>query len=86
MTSHEQLTGGCNRAERRKSIPAEFNSKLNINLKVFDEGVQNDGNINDNSIGNFQEVYLELLEHQRNLLNKMNYRAGFDEDLIRKYL
>ena len=33
-----------------------------------------------------RDVYLELLEHQRNLLNKMNHRAEFDEDLIRKYL
>ncbi len=31
-----------------------LHSKLNIDLQVFDNGVKNDGNINDNSIGNFQ--------------------------------
>ena len=31
-------------------------------------------------------VYLELLDHQRKLLNTINHRAEFDEDLIRKYL
>lgn len=27
-----------------------------------------------------------MLEQQRKLLNEMNHRAEFDEDLIRKYL
>jgi CPA1 family monovalent cation:H+ antiporter len=31
-------------------------------------------------------VYLELLDHQRKLLNKMNHHKEFDEELIRKYL
>jgi CPA1 family monovalent cation:H+ antiporter len=37
-------------------------------------------------MSNFQRIYLELLERQRDLLYDMNKRAEFDEDLIRKYL
>lgn len=40
----------------------------------------------DNSLGNYQRIYLNLLEQQRTLLNKMNLHAEFDEELIRKYL
>jgi len=30
-------------------------------------------------------VALALLDHQRELLHKMNQRSEFDEDIIRKY-
>ena len=33
----------------------------------------------------FQQIYLELLEHQRNLLDKINQNSEFDEEIIRKY-
>ncbi|MCW3110075.1 MAG: sodium:hydrogen antiporter, partial [Segetibacter sp.] len=39
-----------------------------------------------NTLRSYQHIYLELLEQQRILLNKMNARSEFDEDLIRKYL
>jgi CPA1 family monovalent cation:H+ antiporter len=39
----------------------------------------------DTSLNNNQHIYLELLEHQRKLLNEMNRNADFDEELIRKY-
>jgi CPA1 family monovalent cation:H+ antiporter len=34
---------------------------------------------------NYQSIYLELLEHQRNLLDKMNRSANCNEELIKKY-
>jgi len=34
---------------------------------------------------NFQSIYLELLQHQRGLLNDMNRRVECNEELIRKY-
>ncbi|MBC7826210.1 MAG: Na+/H+ antiporter [Chitinophagaceae bacterium] len=43
-------------------------------------------NTNGNTLKDYQITYLELLEHQRKLLNEMNRRAEFDEQLIRKYL
>lgn len=37
-------------------------------------------------LGEFQDIYLEMLEQQRQMLNKMNRKDEFDEDLIRKHL
>lgn len=34
----------------------------------------------------YHEVYLELLQRQRDLLDEMNHSEAFDEELIRKYL
>jgi CPA1 family monovalent cation:H+ antiporter len=41
---------------------------------------------NDNSLDDFRNDYLQLLEHQRKLLQDMNGLSEFDEELIRKYL
>jgi len=38
------------------------------------------------SLPEFQRFYLELLSHQRTVLNKLNRRQDFDEELIRKYV
>lgn len=38
------------------------------------------------SIGRFRKAYLELLEVHRKLLEDMNHKEEFDEELIRKYL
>lgn len=38
------------------------------------------------SIGRFRKAYLELLEVHRRLLEEMNHKEEFDEELIRKYL
>ena len=35
---------------------------------------------------NYLLIYLEMLDQQRRLLNAMNHRTKFDEELIRKYL
>ena len=40
----------------------------------------------DSSLHDFYQRYLELLEHQRKLLDQMNHKSEFDEELIRKYL
>lgn len=59
--------------------------RLKADLDFFTRDLQDD-NVKDDSLRNFQNIYLELLEHQRNLLRQMNHRAEFDEELIRKYL
>ena len=61
-------------------------TRLKIDLKLFNQELENTDNTNENSLRNFQHIYLELLEHQRRLLEEMNHRAEFDEELIRKYL
>jgi monovalent cation/hydrogen antiporter len=40
----------------------------------------------ENAFNSYQNIYLELLEQQRKLLNSMNLNADCNEELIRKYL
>ncbi|MBN3874958.1 Na+/H+ antiporter [Nostoc sp. JL23] len=61
-------------------------SKLEIDLKVFDRELSESNLAWQNSLKDYQSIYLELLERRRDLLNKMNRRAEFDEALLRKYL
>ena len=39
-----------------------------------------------NPIISYRKIYLEVLEHQRKLLEDMNHREEFDDEVIRKYL
>ncbi|MEH2279523.1 MAG: Na+/H+ antiporter [Nostoc sp.] len=61
-------------------------SKLEIDLKFFDRELSESNLAWQNSLKGYQSIYLEVLEGRRELLNKMNRRAEFDEELIRKYL
>jgi Na+/H+ antiporter len=61
-------------------------SKLEIDLKFFERQLEESNFTWQNSLKGYQSIYLEVLERRRNLLNKMNRRAEFDEELIRKYL
>ena len=61
-----------------------LHAKFNLDVELFNWQIEN--NSNESVTNDFQQVYLELLEHQRKLLNQMNHKAEFDEDLIRKYL
>ncbi|HEX7906400.1 MAG TPA: Na+/H+ antiporter [Chitinophagaceae bacterium] len=63
-----------------------LHARLKIDMKLLGEEFENTDRTNENALQHFQGVYLELLEHQRKLLMKMNHRAEFDEELIRKYL
>ncbi|HZI53112.1 MAG TPA: Na+/H+ antiporter, partial [Chitinophagaceae bacterium] len=59
--------------------------KLKIELNFFQQDVKEPDNVTGNTLANYQNIYLELLERQRRLLHDMNRRSEFDEDLIRKY-
>src|SRR5215203_4067392 len=61
-----------------------LHAKFNLDLGLFNRQIENSSN--ESVTNDFQQVYLELLEHQRKLLNQMNHKAELDEDLIRKYL
>ena len=73
---------GLNRTEYINNLHA----RQTMDLKMFQEQLEHASNANGNSLRNFQLIYLDLLERQRNLLSEMNHRTEFDEDLIRKYL
>lgn len=60
-------------------------SRYQIDVNYFQLELT-DGNTPEHSITNFQNIYLELLDEQRKLLDEMNNHSEFDEDLIRKYL
>ncbi|BAZ14109.1 putative sodium/hydrogen antiporter [Calothrix sp. NIES-4071] len=61
-------------------------SKLEIDLKFFNQELEESNLVWQNSLKGYQYIYLEMLEQRRDLLKKMNRRAEFDEELIRKYL
>jgi CPA1 family monovalent cation:H+ antiporter len=61
-------------------------SKLKTELNFFSRELEAIDGTEDNSLNDYQRIYLELLEEQRSLLNKINSHAEFDEDLVRKYL
>ena len=63
-----------------------LHARLKIDLKSFSRELEELDYTKENALKNYQEMYLELLEHQRKLLTGMNRRAEFDEELIRKYL
>ncbi len=63
-------------------------SKLKIDLDYFEQ-ILNEEKSGENAaaaLKNSQTAYLELLEEKRKILNKMNQKSEFDEELIRKYL
>ena len=59
--------------------------KLKAELDYFNHSLKEEEETIDHSLNDYHNVYLELLEEQRNILNKMNQKAEFDEELIRKY-
>ncbi|KJH72894.1 Na+/H+ antiporter [Aliterella atlantica] len=61
-------------------------SKLEIELRFFNRQLEESDFAWQNSLKGYRSIYLEMLERRRDLLNKMNRRAEFDEELIRKYL
>jgi monovalent cation/hydrogen antiporter len=58
---------------------------LQAELNYFNVQLQQDDAAAD-SVKEFQQLYLDLLEEQRKLMDKINHKAEFDEELVRKYL
>ncbi len=59
--------------------------KLRIELRLFNQTLEEADETQEHPYKNYQHVYLQLLEHQRELLNRINLKAEFDEELVRKY-
>jgi len=60
--------------------------KLATDLTIFRQGFEEFNNSGKHSLIQYQELYLGLLEAQREALNELNRSQDYDEDLIRKYL
>jgi CPA1 family monovalent cation:H+ antiporter len=78
----EQFGADRDQNEHVKNLYARLNSEM----EFFNRHLETNGDGVGKEFGNFQQIYLKLLNHQRDLLNKMNHRMEFDEELIRKYL
>jgi len=65
---------------------SNLQARLKIDFAFLDREIAEITDTKENSHISFQRIYLEMLEHQRKLLDQMNHKAEFDEELIRKYL
>ena len=61
-------------------------ARLSLDMNFFDRELGESTAKQDNALKGFQAIYLEVLEQQRLLLDRMNHHAEFDEELIRKHL
>lgn len=61
-------------------------SRLELELNFFDRGMEGIAGRKKEERRQYEQMYLELLEYQRTILDAMNQHAEFDEELIRKYL
>jgi len=61
-------------------------TRLQTKLNFFNRALDVTDNTEDNTLKDYQDIYLELLEEQRKLLDKINQHAEYDEELIRKHL
>jgi Na+/H+ antiporter len=78
----EKYNNDTHRSEHLNNLHA----RLKIDLLFFDREIEEIKNDRENTLTNFQSIYLEMLEHQRKILDEMNHKSEFDEELIRKYL
>jgi CPA1 family monovalent cation:H+ antiporter len=61
-------------------------SRFELEFKFFDTELLEDVDpTHKNTIQEYHSTYLELLDHQRGLLEEINHQEEFDEELIRKY-
>lgn len=63
-----------------------LHEKLKFELEHFKREIDGAENVNGHKFKNYRRIYLDILDHQRKLLNEMNRRAEFDDEIIRKYL
>ena len=86
LASREFLKEKYGEEEEKNQYLKSLFVKLETDLEIHKQELEGSLDEGENSLKNFQNMYLKMLEHQRNLLQKMNQHAEFDEDLIRKYL
>jgi signal transduction histidine kinase len=63
-----------------------LSAKLRTDVNVFQQDIEAFNNASKDSLGQFQDIYLGLLDEQRKALHGLNRQQEYDEELIRKYL
>lgn len=63
-----------------------LHERLKIDVQAFNRQLEAPENTGENTLRDFQLIYLEMLEHQRKTLMAINHKTEYDEELIRKYL
>lgn len=86
LHSHEYLEKIYAEEQSNNKHVDNMHERLKLDLDFFNRQLDEGNNETDNSLRHFQEIYLKMLEQQRNLLDQMNQKEEFDEDIIRKYL
>jgi CPA1 family monovalent cation:H+ antiporter len=81
LSSHYPDRSGEN--EHVKNLKSRFEVSFRYFSSLSDNGHEEQ---TFNPMNEHQRIALELLEQQRGLLQQMNQRFEFDEDLVRKYL
>lgn len=61
-------------------------ARLSLDTQFFTQALNGPGPTSQDTLQQYQHLYLDVLEQQRTLLIDMNRRADFDEEIIRKYL
>jgi len=84
--SLQYLEEKCADDSSRNQHLRNLRDRLRIDLGALNEALENTEHMNGTSTDKYQQAYLELLDYQRKLLDKMNHKEEFDEDIIRKYL
>lgn len=85
MVSLKQLEEKHKNEHQNNEHLANLIARLKLDVCFFQEDIEELKNTKDNALRNFRMIYIELLDHQRKLLDKMNHLSEFDDELIRKY-
>jgi Na+/H+ antiporter len=65
---------------------ANLVAKLGLDARVLRNAWESSDKSHLMPLAAFQDIYLDLLNHQRKLLQEINERSEFDEEIIRKFL
>jgi Na+/H+ antiporter len=63
-----------------------LSGKLKAEISLFQQDLQQFNSTSKGMLVRYQDIYLDLLDAQRRVLNELNRKEGYDEELIRKYL
>ena len=61
-------------------------TRLKLAITSYGQILENIEDSHKHPLRSYQQIYLKLLEQQREMLMKMNDKEEFDEDVIRKFL
>jgi monovalent cation/hydrogen antiporter len=77
----EKFIEESSRNEHISSLKSRFKTEMDSVNRDLTGTDNNSQTVKDE----FQKVYLDILQNQRNLLDNINHNSEFDEELIRKY-